>query len=171
MQWYYSKNSTQLGPISDDELRAKISTAEILPTDMIWRDGMPDWVAVCNVPELAFFSPGAPLEPTLRQMPSEAPQPTPYAPPVASSAYAPGMIIPNYLWQSIVVTIFCCWPCGIPAIVYAAKVDGLKNSGNIHSAIEASANAKKWCFISLFSWLALIAVYIVFAVIVGVSQS
>ena len=59
-----------------------------------------------------------------------------------------GANIPNYLWQSIVVTIFCCWPFGIPAIVYAAKVDGLKARGDIAGAMAASASAKTWCTVS-----------------------
>jgi hypothetical protein len=170
MQWYYAKNSNQLGPISDAELLSKISSGEVLPSDMVWREGLTDWVAASSVPELVVSVPGIPQETTLRQMPGMV-QPTPYAPPGVSSSYVPGMVIPNYLWQSIVVTIFCCWPCGIPAIVYSAKVDGLKNSGNIQAAIEASANAKKWCFISLFSWIGIFVIYAIFAIIVAVSQS
>ncbi len=50
--------------------------------------------------------------------------------------------IPNYLVQAILVTIFCCLFTGIPAIVYAAQVNGYVQSGNIPSAIGASKNAK-----------------------------
>lgn len=56
--------------------------------------------------------------------------------------------IPNYLWQSIVVTILCCWPFGIPAIIFAAKVNGLVAQGNIAEAQEASAKAKMWCWVA-----------------------
>lgn len=56
--------------------------------------------------------------------------------------------IPNYLWQSIVVTILCCWPVGIPAIVFAAKVNGLVAAGQLAEAREASAKARMWCWIS-----------------------
>lgn len=169
MQWYYSKNSTQLGPVSDAELLTKLASGEVLRTDMVWREGMPDWVAASTVPELAVPVPGVTQEaPALRQSGGNAPA-SPYASPVASQ-YAPGILIPNYLWQSIVVTIFCCWPCGIPAIVYAAKVDGLKMSGNINGAMEASANAKKWCFISLFSWIGIMVLYGIFAAFMVASQ-
>ena len=81
------------------------------------------------------------------------------------------VMIPNYLWQSIVVTILCCWPCGIPAIVYAAKVDGLKLQGNINGAMEASANAKKWCIISLVGFGAAIGLYILFVVLAVASSN
>ena len=32
--------------------------------------------------------------------------------------------IPNYLARSIIVTIFCCLPFGIAAIIYSAQVNG-----------------------------------------------
>ncbi len=60
----------------------------------------------------------------------------------------PPAVIPNYLVQSILVTLFCCWPFGIPAIVLAAKVNGLAASGNIAGALDASNKAKMWCWIS-----------------------
>lgn len=46
--------------------------------------------------------------------------------------------IPNYLVQSILVTIFCCVPLGIPAIVYAAQVNGRIQAGDIQGAMDAS---------------------------------
>ena len=54
----------------------------------------------------------------------------------------------NYLAWSIVVTLLCCWPFGIPAIINSAKVDGLWRSGQTEAAILASNNAKKWTKIS-----------------------
>lgn len=56
--------------------------------------------------------------------------------------------IPNYLVQSILVTIFCCLPFGIVAIVKSSQVNGLVQGGNTAGALEASAAAKKWCWIS-----------------------
>jgi len=44
----------------------------------------------------------------------------------------------NWLWQSIVVTLFCCVPFGIVGIVYAAKVDVLYFNGRYQDA-EASS--------------------------------
>ncbi len=57
--------------------------------------------------------------------------------------------IPNYLWQSIVVTVLCCLPLGIPAIVYASKVNNSLMQGNQAAAKQASDSAKMWCIISL----------------------
>lgn len=152
MQWYYSKNSTQLGPVSLDELRAKFASGEVSPADLVWRDGLPDWKPVSEMAELAVIpAPGGP--------PALTVQHSPYTPPSMAAGSA-GDMIPNYLWQSIVATILCCWPLGIPAIVYAAKVDSLKARGDIQGAMSASANAKKWCWIAAASWVVVFVIYV-----------
>jgi hypothetical protein len=56
--------------------------------------------------------------------------------------------IPNYLVQSILVTLLCCLPFGIPAIVYSAQVNGKIQSGDIQGAIDSSNKAKMWGWIS-----------------------
>lgn len=55
-----------------------------------------------------------------------------------------GEAVPNYLVQSILVTVCCCLPLGIVAIINAAKVNGLVAEGKTSEAREASAQAKKW---------------------------
>ncbi|MES2439429.1 MAG: CD225/dispanin family protein [Verrucomicrobiota bacterium] len=160
MQWYYSKNGTQLGPVAEGELRAKLASGEISPADLVWKEGMSDWLPSARVPELASIA-------TIPSATSQVPPVSgnvansPYSPPAATppsyhSPAAMGPNIPNYLWQSIVVTIFCCWPFGIPAIVYAAKVDGLKARGDIAGAMSASKSAKMWCNVSVGLWVLLI---------------
>lgn len=59
------------------------------------------------------------------------------------------------MWQSVVATVvglpFCCllaFPFGIVAIVFAAKVDGLRVQGDLLGASTASNNAKTWMIIS-----------------------
>lgn len=61
--------------------------------------------------------------------------------------------IPNYLTQSILVTLFCCVIGGIVAIINAAKVNGLAEAGDYAAAQKASDEAKKWCWISLIGGL------------------
>jgi len=53
----------------------------------------------------------------------------------------------NLVW-AILVTLFCCWPAGIVAIVYAAQVDGLVARGDIAEARQAASNAATWCWIA-----------------------
>ncbi len=159
MQWYYSKNATQQGPVPLDELRARIASGEVAGSDMAWREGMADWQPVSSIAELAVPVPGN------QSAPDAAPAViSPYSPPAAAPAQVSGALIPNYLWQSIVVTILCCWPLGIPAIVYAAKVDSLKATGDMQGALSASSSAKMWCWIALGSWGVIVVIYLLFAV-------
>lgn len=55
--------------------------------------------------------------------------------------------VPNYLVQSILVTLCCCMPFGIPAIIFAAQVNGKLTAGDVAGAQEASRKAKLWCWI------------------------
>ncbi|MDY3554434.1 CD225/dispanin family protein [Gemmata sp. JC717] len=54
---------------------------------------------------------------------------------------------PNYLVQSILVTLCCCLPFGIVAIVYAAQVNSKWQSGDSAGARRASDAAKMWSWI------------------------
>ena len=57
--------------------------------------------------------------------------------------------VPNYLIPSILVTIFCCLPLGIAAIVFAAMVNGKVAAGDIAGAQAASKTAKTLVWVSL----------------------
>ena len=50
---------------------------------------------------------------------------------------------------AIVVTILCCWPFGIPAIVYAAQSMSSNSGGMFALAHQQAAKAKTWCWIAL----------------------
>jgi ABC-type Fe3+ transport system permease subunit len=56
--------------------------------------------------------------------------------------------VPNYLTQAILVTIFCCPPTGIVAIVFAAQVNGKLERGDDEGAVRVSERAKLWSWIS-----------------------
>jgi len=55
--------------------------------------------------------------------------------------------IPNYLWQSIVVTLCCCLPLGIVSIIFAAQVNSKLAQGDIPGAQDASQKAKMFALI------------------------
>jgi len=60
----------------------------------------------------------------------------------------PGATIQNYLVFAILSTVLCCPATGIPAIIYAAQVNGKLQAGDLAGAKTASDNAKMWCWIS-----------------------
>ncbi len=76
---------------------------------------------------------------------------TPPRPPVGASYNAVPVTepIPNYLIQSILVTLCCCLPLGIVAIVFSAQVNSKLAVGDIAGARDASAKAKLFCWIAL----------------------
>lgn len=50
----------------------------------------------------------------------------------------------NYLVFSILVTILCCLPCGIAAIIYSNKVNTCMAMGDYAGAQAAANSAKNW---------------------------
>ena len=56
--------------------------------------------------------------------------------------------VPTHLAPAILVTLFCCLPFGIVAIVFAAQVNGKLQAGDYEGAQSASNNAKTWCWVS-----------------------
>jgi hypothetical protein len=41
--WYYSKNGQQCGPVSSSKLKALAGAGQLLPTDLIWKEGLAAW--------------------------------------------------------------------------------------------------------------------------------
>ncbi|MBN8220270.1 MAG: CD225/dispanin family protein [Spirochaetes bacterium] len=66
-----------------------------------------------------------------------------------------------YLALAILATIFCCLPFGIPAIVFAAQIDGKLRSGDVAGAIQSAKQAKIWIIVSAASGFAIVLLYFV----------
>jgi hypothetical protein len=96
----------------------------------------------------------APPPMAAQQMPMQ----TAYAP-------APTVYVPNYLVFAILATVFCCLPAGIPAIVFAAQVNGKLQAGDLAGAQAASKNAKLWCWISFGAGLGVFVIWGLLAMI------
>ena len=156
MEWYYAKDGAQHGPVGETELRELIRSRNLSDQNLVWREGMSEWQPLGQLSEFD----GALVAATPPQSQGAGPV-SPYQPPQAagppSSGY--GADIPSYLWQSIVVTLFCCQIFGIIAIVFAAQVDGLKRAGDLVGARAASDKAKTWCFWGMISGLVVIFGY------------
>src|SRR5437763_465255 len=82
-------------------------------------------------------------------------------PPAGGSA-----TVPNYLVPAI-ISIFCCWPLAIPAIIFATQVNGKVAAGDIAGAQDASKKAKMFSFIAIGLGLAGILIYVIMIVFFG----
>jgi hypothetical protein len=50
--WYYAKNGERQGPVSSAQLRQLAQAGELLPTDMVFKEGGTQWVAASTIANL-----------------------------------------------------------------------------------------------------------------------
>ena len=89
-----------------------------------------------------------------------------WTPPAGSGGSAAP--VPNNLVIAI-ISIFCCWPLAIPAIIFATQVNGKVAAGDVAGAQEAAQKAKKFAMIGIIvgavGWIC----FILFYLIVGIA--
>jgi hypothetical protein len=51
-QWLYSRDGTDCGPVSSSTLVELAKNGELLPTDLLWKEGMADWKPASSFPKL-----------------------------------------------------------------------------------------------------------------------
>src|SRR5215213_1265944 len=90
-----------------------------------------------------------------------------WTPPPSSGATTAS--VPNYLVPAI-ISLFCCLPLGIVAVIFAAQVNGKVAAGDTAGALDASKKAKMFSYISIGLGLAGIICYVLFVVIMGVGM-
>ena len=77
--------------------------------------------------------------------------------------------VPNYLVLAI-ISLFCCLPLGIVAVIFAAQVNGKVAAGDTAGALDASKKAKMFSYIFIGLGIAGWVCYFIFgAGIVGLS--
>lgn len=57
--WYYGVGQQRVGPVESGSFMALIAAAQVRPETLVWRPGMPGWVAAQQIPELAGALAGA----------------------------------------------------------------------------------------------------------------
>lgn len=63
-EWYYAKANKQHGPVSAAELKKLVDQGELKPGDLVWREGLEDWIPARNDPVLKkLFGQEAPAPP------------------------------------------------------------------------------------------------------------
>jgi len=93
------------------------------------------------------------------------PPPPGYPPQQPPAGQAPN----NYLVFSILVTLFCCLPLGIVAIVKSSQVNGLWAQGQYAEAQAAADSAKKFVIWSAVIGVVVGIIYAIIAIAGGLS--
>lgn len=182
MEWYYSNNGQQAGPVSQDQLAELFRNGTVKPFDLVWNETMTEWTPIGKVDAFASAAPAPAPAPAPASDLADSPPPisnaSPFlaaAAPMAASPHgdAPsGMGEPStYLWQAIVVTVLCCIPFGIPAIVFSTKVKPAYLAGDYAGALEASKKAKMWCIVALVVGLITNLIFVGLQFLVGISAA
>ena len=188
-QYYYvDGNNQQQGPIDAAQLPAFGVTTKTL----VWCEGMANWQAAGEIPELASFfaakqpeipaqpqmQPGTPAQPQMQPQVQpqtmninnfqQTQQPMNTQPPFQQPNNQQMPPQPdNYLVWAILVTVLCCLPFGVASIIYSVKVGSLYAQGDYNGAVDASQKAKKFAMIGGIGGLVFIIVYVIFMIIAG----
>ena len=51
-QWFYATDAGQAGPVDAPELHRLAAEGALRPTNLVWREGLPEWIAASTVPGL-----------------------------------------------------------------------------------------------------------------------
>ena len=168
-QYYLVINGEKSGPFTIDQL----ATQQLTPETPVWTEGMSDWMPAQQVAELSsLFAPQTP-GPEMAQ-PTVPPQAPAYN---AAPSYGNpqpqtpnGQVMPpNYLVWSILVTLLCCLPGGIVAIVYSTQVSSRFLQGDYEGANASSPNARKWAIISAVAGAVIGIIYAIIIAVTGAS--
>lgn len=87
---------------------------------------------------------------------------TPPPSPAGGSAPVPN----NLVWA--ILSLICCLPLGIPAIIFATQVNSKVAAGDIAGAQDASQKAKKFAIIGLILWGVCVILYVLVFLILGI---
>lgn len=146
--WIYL-NGLQQGPYTIDQLRL----LPITPETPVWYEGLPQWTPASQAPAIAGWFNGRDVDSHVAETPVNPAVDTSPAP-----ASGPVEVIPprpkTYLVLSIVLTVLCCSPLALAAIITGSMSSSRYNEGRYESARSMS---------EVTEWLLILAV--VFAVI------
>ncbi len=145
----------EYGPVSGEQLRQWLAEGRVNDHTQVQGQGETEWRPLSAFPEFTASTEAPPVS-------STSPAPVPQAATTVHPAtIQPRPKIPSYLVQSILCTLFCCLPFGIPAIVFASRVNNKIATGDIDGAQEDSKKAKMWCWISFGLGLVIFVFYAV----------
>lgn len=183
MRYFLVRDQNSYGPYDVAEIDAYLKAGNLVPTDRLESEDRTVRTTVADV--LSFRAAPAPLPPTPSTGPASGYQgggmaqgqpgmgyspggPAPggnYQQPGGFQAAGPHQNVPNHLVFAILVTLFCCLPLGIVAIINATQVNSKLAIGDIQGAMLASKQARTWSIVGLCGGVVICVAYVAFVLI------
>jgi hypothetical protein len=95
--WYYAINNQQFGPVAENYLASLIQNKTVNDKTLVWKEGLPAWVALGQTELARLLAPAAPVpQPVALVAPAAYAQPAPqagYPAPQAGYGYMPQPIM------------------------------------------------------------------------------
>lgn len=149
-RYYLAKPGTKdmQGPLTVAEINTALKNGSVTADYVYCVKGMKEWKPLVSLPGL--------------EMAATAPsQPAPPAGAVPVGQQVTMVKPPNYLVSAILVTLLCCLPFGVVAIIKASQVDSLWYTGRYEEAHKASKDALFWYRLSFWSVAGVFLLYII----------
>ena len=168
--WYHGKHGAPSGPVAFEYLQQLARAGQLQPNDMVWNEGMPDWVAAETVPGLL----PAPANPAIQ---AYAQTTIPFAQPVAYAS--PNMMMgepkpAGFAVASLVLGILSvigvCVFYVAPVLAILALIFGFVGKGRVRRQLASGAGMATAGIVCAFVSLGIdLAVIVIIAIIAASS--
>jgi len=153
-QWFYARNGVKEGPVAESVLRSLLAEGTVLPSSLVWTQGMATWKPLA---ETSLAAGGAATPPPLAPHPAPAPVPGVQPPGESTATVA---LVCSCLGLA---GIFC---CGTSPLAIVGVIIGHINLASSFATQRARERSRAALVVG-YSALALYAVLIVLAVLIG----
>lgn len=133
--WYFAVGDEERGPVTETQIRALIGTGNLTRQDLVWREGMDDWIPAGQIPGL-FGKEASAKSATSKQARKNTAQPTTSAPSIPEiepkTASPSGKRKPAIEVGSVLATVSTretagrvLFICGFLLVLFSRGCDGL----------------------------------------------
>lgn len=155
LYYYLNERQEPVGPINFETISSLVRSGQLPASVPVAQAGGAEWIPYSTWLSTSSAPSLPPIPPSVARPEQARPgvrtprggSPEAALPPLPSNPLVPGAQpkpASHMLW-AVAVSIACCLPLGIVAIIKAASVDGHYTAGRYSEAVKASRSAAKWC--------------------------